>query len=71
MDDISVKMPFGWITDKSVFYILRPKITVKIEPIGNIKTNYDSLFESAGINQTRHKIYVNVIAKLRLILPFK
>ena len=28
-----------------------------------------SEFEEAGINQTRHKIFLNVIADMRVILP--
>ena len=46
-----------------------PKITVNMEQIGNINTSYDSTFESAGINQVRHKIYLNVDVKMRLVVP--
>lgn len=71
MNNSTIKVPFGWMTDKSAFYSLGPKITTEIEPIGNISTSYESKFESAGINQTRHKIYLNVTAKIRLKLPLK
>ena len=71
MNNATIKVPFGWMSDKSAFYNLGPKITTEIEPIGNISTSYESKFESAGINQTRHKIYLNVIAKIRLKLPLK
>lgn len=71
MNNAKVKIPLGWMTDKSAFYSLGPKITIEIEPIGNISPSYESKFESAGINQTRHKIYLNVTAKIRLKLPLK
>lgn len=71
MNNSTIKVPFGWMTDKSAFYSLGPKITTEIEPVGNISTSYESKFESAGINQTRHKIYLNVTAKIRLKLPLK
>lgn len=71
MNNSTIKVPFGWMTDKSAFYSLGPKITTEIEPMGNISTSYESKFESAGINQTRHKIYLNVTAKIRLKLPLK
>lgn len=71
MNNSTIKVPFGWLSDKSALYNLGPKITTQIEPVGNISTNYESKFESAGINQTRHKIYLNVIAKIRLKLPLK
>ena len=71
MNNATIKVPFGWMSDKSAFYRLGPTITMQIEPIGNISTSYESKFESAGINQTRHKIYLNVTAKIRLKLPLK
>ncbi|WP_243129507.1 sporulation protein YunB [Clostridium sp. HBUAS56017] len=69
MGEVGVKVPIGWITEQSAFYNLGPEITVKIEPIGNMKVNYESKFESAGINQTRHKIYLNVEATVKIIIP--
>lgn len=71
MNNATIKVPFGWLSNKSAFYNIGPKITVEIQPIGNISTNYESKFESAGINQTRHKIYLNVVAKIRLKLPLQ
>lgn len=71
MENCEVKVPLGWISNKSVFFSLGPKITMRIEPMGNISTSYESKFESAGINQTRHKIYLNITAKLRLKLPLR
>lgn len=71
MKSNAIKVPLGWMSDKSAFYNVGPKISVEIEPIGNISTSYESKFESAGINQTRHKIYLNVTAKIRLRLPLR
>ncbi len=71
MKNSAIKVPLGWMSDNSAFYSLGPKITVQVEPIGNIVTSYESKFESAGINQTRHKIYLNVDAKIKLKLPLK
>ena len=47
-----------------------PKITVKMQQVGNITTSYESEFESAGINQTRHKIYLNLTTTMRVVVPF-
>lgn len=71
MNETGVKVPLGWMSDKSIFYNLGPELTMKIEPVGNISTSYESKFESAGINQTRHKIYLNVTATMRIKLPIK
>lgn len=69
LKDNTVEVPLGWTTNRSVFYRLGPNIKMHIEPIGNITTSYESKFESAGINQTRHKIYLNITAQIRLKLP--
>lgn len=69
MKDNTIEVPLGWTSNRSVFYRLGPNIKMHIEPIGNITTSYESKFESAGINQTRHKIYLNITAQIRLILP--
>ena len=64
-----IEVPLGWMTDKSVYYNLGPKITIEMEPLGNIESSNESVFDSAGINQTRHKIYLNVKAKIKIIIP--
>ena len=68
---IGVKMPIGYITKNNIMSYWGPSITVKMEPIGRVEVTYDSLFESAGINQTRHKILVNVKTNLKIILPLQ
>ena len=70
MGDLGVKVPLGYLTNNVMFYNMGPKITVKMQQIGNITTSYESAFESAGINQTRHKIYLNLTATMRVIVPF-
>ena len=58
LEDLGVKVPVGYLTNNIMFYNMGPKITVKMQQVGNIVTSYESIFESAGINQTRHKIYL-------------
>ncbi len=71
MGEVGMKVPLGWISKNSAFYKLGPKINVKIEPIGNMNVTYESKFESAGINQTRHTIYLKVESKIRIAVPFQ
>lgn len=69
LEELGIKVPVGYITKQSVIYNLGPKVTVRMEQIGNVESHYESIFESAGINQTRHKIYLNVKMKLKVIVP--
>lgn len=64
-----IKLPLSYAFKNNVFSNIGPKITVKMYPIGYIETKYLSEFESAGINQTRHKIYIKVNTKVKVILP--
>ena len=69
LEEVGMKIPLGYITKNLVFYNLGPKINIKMNQIGNITSSYESIFESAGINQTRHKIYLNVNMKMRMVVP--
>jgi sporulation protein YunB len=66
-----IKVPIGYIFQNNILASIGPSVAVNMEPIGYIETRYQSEFESAGINQTRHKIYVQVYAKLKIIIPMK
>ncbi|MGL4655691.1 MAG: sporulation protein YunB [Sarcina sp.] len=68
---VGVKVPIGYALKNNILAYLGPAITVKMEPIGRIKTSYESTFESAGINQTRHKIYINLETNLKIVLPLQ
>ncbi len=68
---IGIKIPMGYIFKNNILAYFGPNITVKMQPIGYIETKYESNFEGAGINQTRHKIYVQVISNMKIIIPLK
>ena len=70
LEEIGIKIPLGYMTKNLIFYNLGPKINVKMNQVGNITSDYESIFESEGINQTRHKIYLNVHMKMRVVVPF-
>ncbi|WMJ23282.1 sporulation protein YunB [Paludicola sp. MB14-C6] len=46
-----------------------PKIPLKIEPTGYLKTELVSKFTSVGINQTHHEIILNMTVDLTTIVP--
>lgn len=64
-----VKIPLGYASRNNIFGDAGPDITVKMKPIDRVEIKYDSEFESAGINQTRHKIKVKLTTKMKIILP--
>lgn len=69
LGSMGIKVPMGYIFKNNILAQIGPKVSITMEPIGYIETKYQSEFESAGINQTRHKIYVQISAKMRVIIP--
>jgi sporulation protein YunB len=68
--EIGIKVPLGYVMKNNLLAFFGPDIRIKIKPVGYIETKYLSDFESAGINQTRHKIYIQVKTNIRIIVPF-
>jgi sporulation protein YunB len=71
LGEVGIKIPLAYITKNNILSYYGPKITIRMMPIGQVQTKYSSEFESAGINQTRHKIYVKVKTTVRVIIPLK
>lgn len=46
-----------------------PRISVQIVPVGAVSTRFETEFETAGINQTRHKIFLTLETTVSLIVP--
>lgn len=65
----NIYIPAGQITG---FYLIAnwgPKIRVDIVPIGTVRMNVDDRFEQAGINQTRHSIYLVFNTDIKVVIP--
>ncbi|NLL30193.1 MAG: sporulation protein YunB [Clostridiales bacterium] len=69
LENMGIEVPLGYMTKNLAVHNLGPKVNINLEQIGNITSTYESIFESAGINQTRHKIYLNVSMKMRVVIP--
>lgn len=64
-----VQVHLGAFTGLAIFATLGPTITFNLSPIGAILVKFRSEFTTAGINQTLHKIYINVDSSVYVILP--
>ena len=47
-----------------------PDIPIKMSTVGNVETNLISQFSHAGINQTIHRIYLDVKCNVTILTPF-
>ncbi|MBO5525939.1 MAG: sporulation protein YunB [Clostridia bacterium] len=69
MSEEGVYLPLGSLTGIEMLAGMGPKINFKILPISNVQTRFLSDFTSSGINQTKHSIYLEVVADISIILP--
>ena len=69
MGSKGINIPLGTFTGMPIFVGRGPNVNVKLLPIGSISCKFSSEFVNAGINQTNHKIYLNVTSNVSVILP--
>ena len=70
LDDINLYIPVGNLINGEFFSGRGPKIEIIVIPIGSVTTNITNVFTSAGINQTRHQIMLEVYVTVSIIMPF-
>ena len=68
---IKVNINFGSISGISALSGISPNFKIAMERAGKIETEIDSEFESVGINQTRHRIYLDLKCSVGILTPFK
>lgn len=62
-------VPLGTLINTDIFSGRGPRVPLKISLSGAVITNFKSNFTSAGINQTKHMIYLNVQTKIYVFIP--
>ena len=48
-----------------------PSVKIQISSIGNVQTDLRSEFTSQGINQTLHRVYLQVVCEVSILTPFE
>ena len=69
LSEAGVRIPLGAFTGIEILAGVGPSVTVKIVPIGNVVCRFTSQFTSAGVNQTLHSVYLDVLTEMNIILP--
>lgn len=64
-----VDIALGTFSGIPFLYGVGPKISVQLVPVGTINTRFASSFQSAGINQTIHRLYFQISASVGMVLP--
>lgn len=64
------KISIGSFTGSRILSGRGPELEIKMSTIGNLDTYLRSEFTDAGINQTLHKIYLQVDCQVVILTPF-
>ena len=65
-----IKVNLGVLTGDRILSQLPFTAKVKVHPISLTKFQYETEFETEGINQTRYYVYCNVVSDIRIVAPF-
>jgi len=64
-----VGVPLGTLLGNDFLHGYGPNVPLRLTLSGNVNADFKSSFESAGINQTRHQIYLNIHTSVYSFLP--
>ena len=64
-------IPLGQVFNSPLFADFGPRITYRFMPVGVVRVDVIDKFETAGINQIRHSIYLTFDTELRIVIPAK
>ena len=62
-------IPFGQALGSKLLASYGPLIRVVIVPIGTVRISVADDFEEAGINQTKHRLLLDVRTKVKVVVP--
>ncbi len=67
--DQAVRVPLGSALGMTLFAGAGPKVEVRILPVGSVHAEFHTDFQTAGINQTRHRVSLALTAQVQLVIP--
>lgn len=67
--DEKIYIPIGQVVGSQLIASWGPNIVVTIIPVGTVQVNVVDKFEQAGINQTRHMVYLMATTTVRIVIP--
>lgn len=69
VDVSEVAVPLGSLFDLEPLWAKGPAIKAKAMTVGTVRAEFDSQLTSAGVNQTLHRIWMEVDVPMTLLLP--
>ena len=64
-----IEIPLGQALGSYIFAAYGPPIKVRLLPVGEVEVKLHQDFYEAGINQTRHILYLDVSVLIKVVVP--
>ena len=65
-----IRVPWGNVLGSQILTQMGPDMKMRVIPVGTAEVGFKTEFESSAINQTRHRIYLDVRCTARILAPF-
>ena len=66
----NIKIALGTFTGIDILAGRGPNVNIKVASIGNVETDLKSEFSQQGINQTLHRVYLQIECHVSILTPF-
>lgn len=67
----NIEIALGSFTGIKLLAGRGPGVKMKISSIGSVETNLKSEFNSSGINQTIHRVFLEINCRINILTPFE
>lgn len=64
-----ISIPLAQVFNNQLLAGVGPWIKVKVYPMGTVDAAIVDRFQEAGINQTRHMVYLKALAQVKIVVP--
>ena len=68
-NQMNMGVPLGTLLGNDLLHGWGPNVPLRLTLSGNVNADFKSSFESAGINQTKHQIYLNIHTSVYSLIP--
>ena len=65
----TLEVPIGTLTNQPLLTGAGPRVRVSVDSVGEVTADFTNSFTSAGVNQTLHRVCLDIDATVHLFLP--
>lgn len=69
VDTSVIQIPLGSLLDSALIWAKGPVLRVRSMSVGTVSAEFESEFSAAGVNQTRHRIWLKMSVPITVMLP--